>query len=88
MAKTFLPARYHQGGSLSLGSRVHPLMLCSEVTVRKDEHFCRPSQSFCFVVFRFMAGFAHTYLRGLLTKDSCIRIVVPTLRSRSVIFLL
>jgi hypothetical protein len=52
------------------------------------KNFCRPTQSFCFVVFCFMADYAHTYLLGLLAKDSCIRIVVPTLRSRSVIFLL
>ena len=53
----------------------------------RTKNFCIPTQSLCFVVFRFLAGFAHTYLRGLLAKASCIRIV-PTLSSRSVNFLL
>jgi len=52
------------------------------------KNFCRPTQSFCFVIFRFMAGFAHTYLRGLQAQDSRIRILVPSLSSWSVIFLL
>ena len=53
VAKTFLRARYHQEGSSSLGSRVHPLMLCSEVTVRKDEEFLQTYTVFLFCYISF-----------------------------------